>query len=143
VPPGDLRAAYQAVTEAAAARGARTDGVLVSPMRRPGTELLVGVARDPQWGPMLAVAVGGVFVEILHDSALVTLPVSPAQVTDLLAGLRAAPLLRPALDTISPLIARIGDLAVALGDDLESLEVNPLLIGLDGAEALDAVVTWR
>jgi acyl-CoA synthetase (NDP forming) len=142
VPPDGVRAAYQAVTEAAAACGARTDGVLVSPMRQPGTELLVGVARDPQWGPLLALAVGGVFVEIVHDSALVPLPVSPAQARELLASLRAGPLLQPALDTIAPLVARIGDLAVALGDGLESLEVNPLLIGPDGAEALDAVVTW-
>src|SRR5206468_1557222 len=51
---GAVRAAYQAVTEAATAArpaGPAIDGVLVSPMRRGGTELLVGVVRDPQWGP--------------------------------------------------------------------------------------------
>jgi acetate---CoA ligase (ADP-forming) len=142
VPPGRVRVAYDEVTEAAAGRGARTDGVLIAPMRGPGTELLVGVARDPDWGLMLAVAVGGVFVEILNDSALATLPISPARARDLLQSLRAARLLAPMLETIVPVVVRVGDLAVSLGDDLESLEINPLLIGPRGAEALDAVVTW-
>ena len=142
VPPGRVRVAYDEVTEAAAGRGARSDGVLVAPMRGPGTELLVGVARDPDWGLMLAVAVGGVFVEILNDSALATLPISPARARGLLQSLRAAPLLAPMLETIAPVVVRVGDLAVSLGDDLESLEINPLLIGPQGAEALDAVVTW-
>ena len=80
VPPDEdaVRAAYQAVNAAAPA-GARVDGVLISPMRRGGTELLVGVVRDPQWGPVLAVAIGGLFVEVLQDSALAPLPVTPGQ----------------------------------------------------------------
>ena len=46
-------------------------------------------------------------------------------------------------DALTAVIARIGDLALALGDDLESLEVNPLLVDGTRIEALDAVVTWR
>ena len=83
VPPDEdaVRAAYRAVTEAAArtGTGARVEGVLISPMRRGGTELLVGVVRDPQWGPVLAVAIGGLFVEVLQDSGLAPLPVTPGQ----------------------------------------------------------------
>jgi acyl-CoA synthetase (NDP forming) len=144
-----VRAAYEAVTKAAP-DGARIDGVLVSPMRRSGTELLVGVVRDPQWGPVLAVAIGGLFVEVLRDSALAPLPVTPGQAGRLLDRLRGRAVLdgvrgaAPAdRDALTAAIARIGDLALALGDALESLEVNPLLV--DGAriEALDAVVTWR
>src|SRR5437660_1788523 len=151
VPAGEeaVRAAYQAVS-AAAPDGARIDGVLVSPMRRGGTELLVGVVRDPQWGPVLAVAIGGLFVEVLRDSALAPLPVTPGQAGRLLDRLRGRAVLDgvrgagPAdRDALTAVIARIGDLALALGAALESLEVNPLLV--DGAriEALDAVVTWR
>jgi acyl-CoA synthetase (NDP forming) len=145
-----VRAAYDAVTEAATTKGARIDGVLISPMRTGGAELLVGVVRDPQWGPVLAVAIGGVFVEVLRDSALAPLPVSAAQAGELLDKLRGRALLSGArgaapadLVQLSAVIARIGDLALALGEDLESLEVNPLLV--DGAriEALDVVVTWR
>ena len=145
-----VRAAFAEVTGAAArAGGAIVEGVLVSPMRRGGTELLAGVVHDPQWGPILAVAVGGVFVEVLQDSALAPLPVTPARARALLDGLRGRAVLdgirgsAPAdLDALAAVIARIGDLAVALGDDLESLEINPLRVDGKTIEALDAVVTW-
>jgi len=144
-----VRAAYQAVI-AAAPDGARIEGVLVSPMRRGGAELLVGVVPDPQWGPVLAVAIGGLFVEVLRDSALAPLPVTPGQAGRLLDRLRGRAVLdgvrgaAPAdRDALTAVIARIGDLALALGDSLESLEVDPLLIDGDRIEALDAVVTWR
>jgi acetate---CoA ligase (ADP-forming) len=152
VPAADqaVRDAYAGITAAAAAiDGAQVEGVLVSPMRRGGTELLVGVVRDPQWGPVLAVALGGIFVEVLQDSALAPLPITPGQARRLLDKLRGRAVLHgtrgrvPAdLDAIAAVIARIGDLAMALGEELESLEVNPLRV--DGAtiEALDAVVTW-
>jgi acyl-CoA synthetase (NDP forming) len=145
-----VRAAYAAVTAAAATvPDARLDGVLVSPMRRGGVELLVGVVRDPQWGPMLAVAFGGIYVEILHDSALAPLPVTPNRARSMLERLRGIALLQGArggtpanLDAVAATVASVADLAVALGDDLESLEINPLRVDGDSVEALDAVVTW-
>lgn len=145
-----VREAFGAVTAAAhAVDGAAVDGVLVSPMRYGGTELLAGVVRDPEWGLLLAVALGGVFVELLQDSALAPLPVTQEQTRALLGKLRGAAVLQgvrgtaPAdLDALAAVITRIGDLAVALGDDLESLEVNPLRVNGSTVEALDAVVTW-
>lgn len=145
---GPVRDAYAAVTSAAAGvGGVAAEGVLVSPMRRGGAELLVGVVRDPQWGPMLAVALGGVFAEELGDSVLAPLPASPARVRRMLDGLRGRALLvggtAPAdLDAVAAVIARIGDLAVSLGGDLESLEINPLRVDGATVEALDAAVTW-
>jgi len=145
-----IRDAYAAVTAAAGTvDGARVEGVLVSPMRSGGTELLAGVVRDPQWGPVLAVALGGIFVEVLEDSALAPLPVTPGQARALLEKLRGRAVLHgsrgttPAdLDALAAVIARIGDLALALGGELESLEVNPLRVDGTAIEALDAVVTW-
>jgi acetate---CoA ligase (ADP-forming) len=129
--------------------GAVVDGVLVTPMRSGGIELLVGAVQDPQWGPMLAVAVGGIFVEVLGDSVLAPLPVSTARATEMLRGMRASALFdgvrggRPVdVDEVASVIRRIGDLAVALGGELESLEVNPLWVNGSTIEALDAVVTW-
>jgi acetate---CoA ligase (ADP-forming) len=147
---GAVRDAFRAVTAAAAAvDGAAVEGVLISPMRRGGTELLVGVARDPHWGLVLAVALGGIFVEVIDDSAVAPLPVTTEQARTLLAKLRGHAVLHgtrgaaPAdLGALSTVIARIGDLALALGDDLESLEVNPLWVDGATVEALDAVVTW-
>jgi acetate---CoA ligase (ADP-forming) len=151
VPPdaGAVGEAYRAVTAAARAQGADVESVLVSPMRCGGTELLVGVVRDPHWGLMLAVALGGVFVEVLQDSVLAPMPVSSGQVRRMLGSLRGAAVLEGArgsepadLDALAGVIARLGDLAVALGESLESLEVNPLLVQGAAIEAVDAVVTW-
>jgi acyl-CoA synthetase (NDP forming) len=146
-----VAAAYEDVVRAGdQIPGAQVEGVLVSPMRSGGTELLVGVVRDPKWGPMLAIALGGIFVEVLGDSALSPLPASPARARELLESLRGAALLRgvrgtaPAdFDALAETVARIGDLALALGDDLESLEINPLRVDGSTVEALDAVVTWQ
>ena len=104
-------------------------------MRSGGLELFVGCTRDPQWGPVIAVGLGGVWVEVLQDVALRPLPIDGAEVKRMLAELRGAKLLHgvrgmPAadLDAVADVIARIGDAAVALGADLEALEVNPLWV---------------
>jgi acyl-CoA synthetase (NDP forming) len=149
--PAGVRAAFADVMAAGrSVPGATLDGVLVSPMRRGGAELLVGVIRDPDWGLLLTVAMGGVLVEVLRDVALTPLPARPERIRELLASLRGAELLRgvrgapPAdIGALVDAITRIADLAQALGDELESLEVNPLLVTDRGVEALDALVIWR
>jgi acyl-CoA synthetase (NDP forming) len=141
----EVRAAYRTV-RAVAGGGP----VLVQPYRTGGVELITGIVRDPSWGLMLAVGLGGIWVEVLGDAALRPLPVSAAEVTDALTGLRGAAVLRGArgappadLPAVAGVIARIAAVAAALGDRLESLEVNPLLVRGDQAEALDALITWR
>ena len=67
--------------------------VLVGPMRRGGTELLVGVVTDPDWGKVLSVGLGGLWVEVLNDVSLRLLPVDEVVVAEMLAELRAAALL--------------------------------------------------
>lgn len=135
---------------AAAEPGAALDGVLVSPMRPSATELLVGVTRSEEWGLVLAVALGGVLVEVLADAALAPLPVDVDRVRELLTGLRGAAVLegvrgRPAadLDRLCGAVVAVGRLAERLGDDLDSLEVNPLRVHGSEVEALDALVVWR
>jgi acyl-CoA synthetase (NDP forming) len=144
-------AAYQTIMAAVAkARpDARIDGVIVSPMRERGVELFAGVARDPQWGMVLAVALGGIWVEILGDSVLSLLPVTAADVERMLRSLRGAALLHGHRGThpvniaaAADAIARIGDAAMALGPDLAALEVNPLLAYEGKVEALDALAVW-
>jgi len=128
---------------------ARLDGVLVSAMREGGLEILVGTVRDPQWGLTLAVGLGGVWVEALADTQLRLLPVTPQDAKAMLRGLRAAKLLQgfrgsaPVdLDRLARVIAAIGDAALALGDSLTALEVNPLWVRGDEVEALDALAVW-
>ncbi|WP_436698041.1 acetate--CoA ligase family protein [Nocardioides sp. BYT-33-1] len=140
-------------TCAAARPDARLDGVLMSPMRPPATELLVGVTRDEDWGLLLAVGLGGVLVEVLDDVALAPLPVDESTVLRMLAGLRGSALLdgvrgRPAADraAIAGAVAGIGRLAEAMasahGAAFDGLEVNPLRVDGGLVEALDALVTW-
>jgi len=134
----------------AAPPGAQVDGVLVSPMRERGLELFVGCTRDPQWGPVLAVGLGGVFVEVLQDVALRVLPITPTEVRCMLGELKGAKMLeghrgvpRADLDAVAVAIARIGDAAVALGSALDALDVNPLWVRGSHVEALDGLAVAR
>lgn len=126
------------------------EGVLVSPMRLGGVELLVGVTCDDTWGQVLAVGMGGIWVEVLKDTCLRVLPVSRGDVQAMLAKLQGAALLRGArgskpadLDALVEVIYRVTQLAQSLKADLESLEINPLRVDGSQIEALDAVITWQ
>jgi len=147
-----VRDAFDAVMQAASERApdAAIEGALLSPMRSGGVELLVGVVRDPNFGQVLAVGMGGIFVELFKDASLRVLPVGRAEVREMIDELQGAALLRGArgskpadMDALTDVIVRIAQVAQALGDDLESLEINPLRVDGDQIEALDAVVTWN
>lgn len=151
VRPGDVEARTARMLEqvGAAVPGARVEGVLVSPMRPEGVDLLVGVVREPGWGNVLAVGLGGIWAEVMQDVQRVALPASPAEVESALRSLRAWPLLDGARGTepvdvaaLAEVVARIADLAEALGDDLAAVEVNPLRVRGAEAEALDVAVVW-
>lgn len=129
---------------------ARVQGVAVSPMRPAGNELLVGIITDPQWGKVLAVGFGGVLVEILKDSALRLLPVSPQEIRRMLDSLRGIDLLTgfrgseaTDLDELAQVIFQITQVALGLGEDLEELEINPLRVAGNQIEALDALIRWK
>jgi acyl-CoA synthetase (NDP forming) len=152
VAPEDAAAAFESMLAEVRSRrpDARLDGVIVSPMRSGGIELLVGVTRDATWGLTLAVGLGGVLVELLSDVALAPLPVSKREVIDMLGRLRGAKILQgfrgaPPIDleATSDVVVRIGEAAMALGPELQSLEINPLWVLGDKLEALDALAAWR
>ncbi|HUA28926.1 MAG TPA: acetate--CoA ligase family protein [Streptosporangiaceae bacterium] len=144
----EVRAAYARVLAAGqAAAGAGIDGVLVSPMRTGGVELIAGVSVDPTFGPVLAVGLGGVWVEVLADTSLRVLPAGRAEVRRMLGELRGGPLLRGArgtrpadLDALASVIVKLGEVAVGLNGSLRALEVNPLWVDGDRIEALDVLV---
>jgi acyl-CoA synthetase (NDP forming) len=136
-------------TVAERAPHAKIEGVLVAPMRSGGLELLVGVARDPQWGLVCAVGLGGFWVEALADTALVLLPAAREDVVRALRSLRCAKMLEgyrglPAadLDAVADTVVRIGEAAMALGNDLAALEVNPLFVAGSQIEVLDALAVF-
>jgi acetate---CoA ligase (ADP-forming) len=143
-----VRDAYRRVRDAGeAVPEAVIDGVLVTPMRSGGVELLAGVAVDRTFGPVLAVGLGGVWTELLADTSLRLLPVTPEEVKRMLGELRGAPLLRGArgtrpadLDLVARVIAGVCDAAASLDGSLRALEVNPLWVDGDRVEALDVLV---
>ncbi len=130
--------------------GAKLDGVLVSPMRSAGTELLVGIIRDPLWGPVLTLGLGGIWTEVLRDTSVRVLPVSPEEIETMLSELRGFALLRGGrgqagvdMHALSSIIHRISALALALGPQLSALEINPLWARETQIEALDALISWQ
>ncbi|ODU07491.1 MAG: hypothetical protein ABS81_01145 [Pseudonocardia sp. SCN 72-86] len=144
--------AYEEILAAVDAKApdAAIRGVLVSPMREPGPELLVGVTVDPTFGPVLAVGLGGVWVEVLKDTSLRVLPVTKASVAEMIDELRGSDLLKGArgakpvdIDALSEVIVAITQAALSLGDALETLEVNPLRVSTSGIECLDVLVSTR
>ena len=112
-------------------------------------ELIVGLHRDPQLGLLLSVGSGGTLVELVTDTVTLLLPVVESEVRDALSGLRCAPMLagwrgrEPAdVDAAVASIFAIADFAVANGDRIEELDVNPLAVRPigRGAIALDALL---
>lgn len=144
-----LRAAYTAAEEAAASVGASSEGVLICPQRGSGLEILLGVTRDAVWGSVLTVGLGGIYTELLRDVSTIPLPASPRQVEEAIRRLRGAALLEGVrgsqplnVPELADIAARLGALAVTLGEQLEAIEINPLRAVGDGWEALDALVVW-
>ena len=143
-----VRAGYEQVVAAGrSVPGARIDGVLVSAMRTGGVELLAGVTMDPAFGPVLAVGLGGIWVEVLKDTSLRVLPVDADEVKRMLTELRGLPLLRGArgsrpadLDVLVKVITVLADTAMSFDGALRALEVNPLWVNGEQVEALDVLV---
>ena len=135
----------------ASAPGARLDGVLVQQQAGSGYELILGMTQDPDFGPVVAVGLGGVFVETLRDVALGVPPLTDRDARDMLERLRAYRVLEgsgarggaPAdIDALAGIITRFGQLCVDLRDDVAEIDINPLL-ALErghGALVLDALV---
>jgi len=146
--PAAVQRAYTRVLQASAGTpDADVDSVLISPMRAGGHELLAGVTLDPMFGPVLAVGLGGVWVEVLQDVALRVLPIHRTEAREMLDELRGAALLRGGrgaepvdLDRVADVLLRISEAAALVGPSLQALEVNPLWCSGDGVEALDVLV---
>jgi acyl-CoA synthetase (NDP forming) len=133
----------------AAAAGAKIDGVLVEAMSRPGLELILGARNDPEWGPVLAVGLGGVFAETLKDIRLMPADLTDATIKDVLSKLKGAALLgpfrgRPArdLDAVASAAAMLGAFMRA-HPEVSEVDINPLIVFREGegALALDALMS--
>jgi acetyltransferase len=146
-----VRDAYTQVIEAARryAPDARINGVLVQEMVRPGIEMMLGVIRDPVFGPIVAVGFGGIHVEVLKDIAYRAAPITTQEASEMLRELRGAKLLdgvrgMPSRDkaTVTDLVVHLSWFAHDFRDDVRELDINPLIVFEDGAGAcvVDALI---
>lgn len=147
----DVRAAYERVLASAKrhAPSARIDGVLVQPMAPPGREVILGISRDPQWGPLLMVGLGGVLVEALGDVALAPVPLDRTAARALLGRLKAAQVLgpfrgQPAADTdaLVELMVRLSHFAADYADEIAEIDLNPVIVHAEGqgVSIVDALI---
>lgn len=147
-----VRSAFDAILGAAArhAPAARISGVLVSPMVTGGVECVIGITRDPVFGPVAMVGLGGVFVEVLRDVALRLCPFDEAAAEQMIRSLKGFALLdgargRKRMDVaaLAAALSRLSRFAAGAGERLSGIEVNPLMVLPEGrgALALDAVIT--
>lgn len=134
------------------ASSAKIDGVIVQRMASEGVEMILGIKRDPLFGPVVLCGIGGILVELLKDVAVGIPPLSRDQARDMLARLRGFPILggvrgKPPADVgaLCDAIVGVSRLAVALGDQLAGLDINPMIVlpKGHGVVAVDALVDIR
>jgi acyl-CoA synthetase (NDP forming) len=144
-----VRAAYDGILDAVrvAAPQARIAGILVARQLSGGVECLMGISRDPVFGPVAVFGLGGVFVEILDDVAIRPCPFDAATAREMILSIKAAGVLTGArgrppadVDALAAMLSRLSAFAAAAGPRLRAIDLNPVLALPERAYALDAVI---
>ncbi len=146
-----LRSAFNEITRGVAARlpEARIDGVTLQPMtvKPHGRELMVGIATDPVFGPVITFAAGGIAAEVMEDRAVGLPPLNALLAKDLIERTRVARMLGPFrhlpaihMDALVTVLLRVSEMASEL-PWIREMDINPLIVDEEGAIAVDARVT--
>jgi acetate---CoA ligase (ADP-forming) len=149
VEAGGVEAAFDEIIANAKAHApqARIEGVLVQKMMPKGHELVIGVIRDPDFGPLVMLGSGGIYLEVLKDVVFAPPPITPAEAKALILGLKTAPILGgvrgqpPAdIDALAALVSRVADLARA-ESGIGQIDFNPVFVypAGEGVVAVDAL----
>ncbi|HVZ42659.1 MAG TPA: acetate--CoA ligase family protein [Ramlibacter sp.] len=141
----EVRAAFADVMRNAQAfdPAARIEGVVVQAMARPGTELVLGLKRDPAFGPIVMVGLGGIFIEVLKDVVFAVPPLDEEGALAMIGRIRAQPLLRgargkPPVDARAVAQALCALSCIALAHpDIAELDLNPVFAADDAIVAVD------
>lgn len=147
----DLEAAYDEMMSAIA-RGrpqARISGVLIQPMVKSGVEIILGVKRDPQFGPIVMFGLGGVFVEAIRQVSFRMAPLTARDAREMIKEVPACGRLLERLhpgsvaeSVLVPLLTRLSELAIDIGHAVEEIDINPVIIDPATGEAVivDALI---
>lgn len=151
----EVAAAIREMMQQPAITGARIDGFLVEEMAPSGQEVVIGGLRDADFGPLVMVGVGGIFVEIFADVSFRLCPIERIDAEEMLGELKAAALFNGARGRKPVATAPIIDALLKVGgdegllmrhaDDIQEADINPLIVSSDGAVAVDArfILTQR
>lgn len=122
------------------------EGMLVTPMARKGTEIIIGVSRDPMFGPVLVFGLGGIFVEILEDVAFRAIPLSREEAASMVDQIKARKILEGARGEAPVDKAALIDLLLKVSSivdahpEIDELDLNPVIAYDDGYAVVDARV---
>lgn len=142
----EVKAAYKDIMEKVSQqyRDAVLQGVSVQKMARPGTEVIVGTSKDPQFGPIIMFGLGGIFVEVLRDVSFRIIPVNQRDAEEMIREIKGYPLLQgyrgkePAnISALVEIILKVSKL-IEEKPEIKDLELNPIFAYGDGALAVDA-----
>jgi acyl-CoA synthetase (NDP forming) len=144
----EVKAAIEGMLNAPKIKGARIEGFLVEEMAPAGHELVIGGLRDPQFGPLVMVGLGGIFVEILKDVSFRLCPITRIDAEEMLAELKGVAILngargsKPAsMDAIIDVLLKVGGengLLMQHAADISEADINPLIVSDTAAVAVDA-----
>jgi acyl-CoA synthetase (NDP forming) len=142
----EVAAAFDEIVEAArrAQAGATVLGVSVQKMAQPGVEVIMGMTKDPQFGPVLMFGLGGVFVEVLKDVAFRIVPLEPRDARQMIRDIQGFPVLEGFRGQEPADLAALEDMLMRLSafveehPEIQELDLNPIFAYKDGALAVDA-----
>ena len=144
----EVKDAITAMAASPKIKGARIDGYLIEEMAPAGQEIVVGGLRDAQFGPLLMVGLGGIFVEVLADVSFRICPITRLDAQEMLDDLKCAAILAGARgrkavsrEAIIDVLLKVGGengLLMRHADDIAEADINPLIVSEFGAVAVDA-----
>lgn len=142
--PGEVADAYELMMSKVRAKEptAHLQGVLVQAMATEGRELIIGMTRDPQFGPMLMFGLGGIYVEVLRDVSFQLAPITADEAYQMLVGTKTYKLLKGVrgeksvdMHLVAECIQRISQLSVDF-PSIQEMDINPLKVSSDMAKAV-------
>jgi 3-hydroxypropionyl-CoA synthetase (ADP-forming) len=147
-----VRVAYNDISAAAQAKApeARIEGVRVEEMVEGGLEVIIGMRRDPQFGPVIMFGLGGIFTELMNDVSFRVLPITRGDARQMVTEIQGAGVLQGyrgqpsvSLELLEDLLLSAGRLGLDMGDQLDSVDLNPIAVWEDHHRLLDHKVLTR